>query len=108
MLKAFTLIPISNSILVMASLFLKGTTPGDGTVIGTCPTSPSDLKCQPDGDCQVCNYISGTYLGCAITSTTPVCDSDASANGIQADFSTPATTRECVACKKSGKIGWEM
>ena len=73
-------------------------------MIGTCPANPSNLKCQPNGDCQICNYISDNYVGCAITSITPVCDSDASTSGTQTDYSNPATTRECVACKKSGKM----
>ena len=77
-------------------------------MIGTCPASPSNLKCQPNGDCQVCNYISNNYVGCSITSITPVCDSDASTAETQADFANPATTRECVACKKSGKMKWGM
>ena len=87
---------------------LKGTTAGDGTVIGTCPASPVDLLCQPLGDCQVCNKLSDKYPGCNIKSATPVCDSDKDTDETQVDYSNPATDRECVKCVNSGKIEWEM
>ena len=89
----------------MASLFLDKTTTGDGSEKGTCPATPSNLKCQPNGACLICNHISNNYVGCDITSVNPVCDSDAATTGLQDYFDNPATTREWVACKKDGKMG---
>ena len=81
---------------------IDGTTPGDGTGLGKCPTSNSNYKCLSTGECNVCKLISGTNEGCDDSSTTPVCDHDSTLSGIQ----TSATSKvaQCVGCTKSGKF----
>ena len=75
---------------------------GDGTTIGKCPSHYSTYKCLSTGACNVCGLINGNSQGCDVTSTTPVCDADASTNGIQ--DSATGKVAQCAACKKSGKI----
>ena len=68
--------------------------------IGKCPTTPSGLKCLSTGECNVCKLINGNYEGCDVTSSTPVCDADASTSAI--DDSAVNTLSVCVGCKKDG------
>ena len=78
-----------------------GTTAGDGTEIGKCPSHYSTYKCLSTGSCNVCGLISGTHEGCDVTSTTPVCDADSTTSGIQDSAS--GKVGQCTACKKDGK-----
>ena len=48
-----------------------GTTAGDGTEIGKCPSSYSNVKCLSTGECKVCKIISGIHQGCS--GSTPIC-----------------------------------
>ena len=79
-----------------------GTTAGDGTELGKCPSSNGNYKCLSTGECNVCKLISGTNEGCDSSSTAPVCDHDSTMSGIQ----TSATSKvaQCVACTKLGKL----
>ena len=79
-----------------------GTTAGDGTELGKCPSSNSNYKCLSTGACNVCGLISNVAEGCDVLSTTPVCDADSTTSGIQ-DSATNKVAA-CVACKKSGKL----
>ena len=90
------------SILLNGKLmvFVDGTTTGDGTTIGKCPSSYSNYRCLSTGACNVCGLISGVAQGCEIRSSTPVCDMDSSTSGIQDTASNKVA--QCVACKKSG------
>ena len=83
---------------------LDGTTTGDGTELGKCPSSNSNYRCLSTGACNVCGLISGIAEGCDTFSTTPVCDADSTASGIQ-DSATEKVA-VCVACKKSGNISF--
>ena len=74
---------------------------GDGTTIGNCPSYYSSYMCLSTGGCNVCGLINGNSEGCDITSNTPICDADASTNGIQ-DSATEKVA-QCTACTKSGK-----
>ena len=80
---------------------IDGTSPGDGTSIGKCPSSYSTYKCLSTGECNVCGLISGKAQGCDITSTSPVCDADSSTPGTQ-DTAT-GKVAQCTSCTKSGK-----
>ena len=81
---------------------IDGTSAGDGTTIGKCPSGHSSYKCLSNGACNVCGLISGNAEGCDITSTTPVCDADSTTSGIQDSAS--GKVAQCVACKKNGKL----
>ena len=81
---------------------IDGTSAGDGTTIGKCPSGHSSYKCLSNGACNVCGLISGNAEGCDITSTTPVCDADSTTSGIQDSAS--GKVAQCVACKKTGKL----
>ena len=81
---------------------IDGTSAGDGTTIGKCPSGHSSYKCLSSGACNVCGLISGNAEGCDITSSTPVCDADSTTSGIQDSAS--GKVAQCVACKKSGRI----
>ena len=81
---------------------IDGTSAGDGTTIGKCPSGHSSYKCLSSGACNVCGLISGNAEGCDITSTTPACDADSTTSGIQDSAS--GKVAQCVACKKSGKL----
>ena len=85
----------------MLIAFVDGSSPGDGTSIGKCPSNYSTYKCLSTGECNVCGLISGQAQGCDITSTSPVCDADSSTSGTQ-DTAT-GKVAQCVACTKSGK-----
>ena len=78
---------------------------GDGTTIGKCPPSYSSYRCLSTGACNVCGNIANKAEGCDITSTTPVCDADASTSGI--DDSASGKVGKCVACKKTGKLTFQ-
>ena len=61
--------------------FQDGTTTGDGTTVGKCPSS---LNCLSTGECNVCKDINGYHEGCRCgTPLTPVCDGDSATPGIQ-------------------------
>ena len=81
-----------------------GTSPGDGSHIGNCPSSFSGYNCLSSGACNVCgNMNSGTATegeGCDIDSNEPVCDADKDPTMIE-DTATDKEAK-CVACKKSG------
>ena len=77
-----------------------GSTTGDGSVIGKCPSSYSNYRCLSTGACNVCGLISGYAEGCDITSTTPVCDAD-STTAITEDSAT-SKVAQCVKCTKTG------
>ena len=77
------------------------TVTGDGSDIGNCPAIHNSYKCLSNGACNVCGLLSNKAEGCNIFSTSPVCDADSSANGIQADYDT-SKVANCVACTKSG------
>ena len=79
---------------------LDGTTTGDGTEIGKCPSHYSSYRCLSTGACNVCGLISGKAEGCDITSTSPVCDADSSTSGTQ--DSATGKVAQCVACTKTG------
>ena len=81
-------------------IFIDGSTTGDGTEIGKCPSAYSTYKCLSTGACNVCGLIAGYAEGCDIFSTSPVCDADSSTTGIQ--DSATGTVAQCVSCKKSG------
>ena len=85
---------------------LDGTTTGDGTELGKCPSSNSNYRCLSTGACNVCGLISGFAEGCDTFSTTPVCDADSTTSGIQ-DSATEKVA-VCVACKKSGNISFHV
>ena len=92
-------------IFMFHSLFLlddslDGTSTGDGSHIGNCPTSQA-YNCLSNGACNVCRPLSNKAEGCNIFSTTPVCDADSSTNGIQATYDT-SKVAQCVACTKTG------
>ena len=78
-----------------------GTNPGDGTVLGKCPSNYSNYKCLSTGECNVCGYINGTAQGCDITSLNPVCDEDSTTEGTQ--DSATSKLAQCVACTKTGE-----
>ena len=80
---------------------IDGSTMGDGTEIGKCPSSYSNYRCLSTGACNVCGLISGYAEGCDITSTTPVCDADGSTS--ETEVSAVAKVAKCVKCRKSGK-----
>ena len=80
---------------------IDGTTTGDGTEIGKCPSSYSSYKCLSSGGCNVCGLIFGYAEGCDITSMAPVCDADSSTFAIE--DSATAKVAQCVACKKAGR-----
>ena len=82
--------------------FKDGTSAGDGTTIGKCPSSYSNYKCLSSGACNVCGIVNGNVEGCDITSTTPVCDADSTTSGIQDSAS--GKVAQCVACKKTGEF----
>ena len=77
---------------------IDGTTDGDGSTVGKCPSS---RKCLSDGYCNTCKIISLAHQGCDITSSTPVCDADSTTSGIQ--DSAVGKLAACVACKMTGK-----
>ena len=79
---------------------IDGTTAGDGTELGKCPSSNSNYRCLSTGACNVCGLISGTAEGCELLSSAPVCDADSTTSGIQDTASNKVAV--CVACKKSG------
>ena len=79
---------------------IDGTTPGDGTTLGTCPSHYNSYKCLSTGSCNVCGFVSGTHQGCDASSTTPICDADSTMPGIQ--DSATGQVAQCVACKMSG------
>ena len=80
---------------------IDGTTAGDGTTVGKCPTTPSGLLCLSDGECNKCKLIAGTYQGCDIYSTTSaVCDADSTTAVI--DDTATVKLAECKPCTKSG------
>ena len=81
---------------------VDGTTAGDGTELGKCPSSNSNYRCLSTGACNVCGLISGVAEGCDTFSTAPVCDADSTTSGIQDSASNKVAV--CVACKKSGNI----
>ena len=87
----------SNNFLVV----IDGTTAGDGTELGKCPSSNSNYRCLSTGACNVCGLISGVAEGCDPFSTTPVCDADSTTSAI--DDTATNKVSQCVACKKSGK-----
>ena len=80
---------------------IDGTSMGDGSEIGKCPSSYSNYRCLSTGACNVCGLISGNAEGCDITSTNPVCDADNSLSGTQ--DSATGKVAQCVACTKSGR-----
>ena len=79
---------------------IDGTTAGDGTELGKCPSSNSNYRCLSTGACNVCGLISGTAEGCELLSSTPVCDADSTTSGIQDTASNKVAVG--VGCKKSG------
>ena len=81
---------------------LDGTTAGDGTSKGICPTTDANYRCLSTGVCNICGLISGVAEGCSVFSTAPVCDADSTTSGIQ-DSATNKVAA-CVACKKSGNL----
>ena len=83
-----------------------GTSPGDGSSIGKCPSIYSTYKCLSTGECNVCGLISGKAQGCDITSLSPVCDADSSTPGTQ-DTAT-GKVAQCTACTKSGELYHSM
>ena len=82
--------------------FTDGTSVGDGTTLGKCPTSHSNYRCLSSGACNVCGLINGNVEGCDIASATPVCDADSTTSGIQDSAS--GKVAQCVACKKNGEL----
>ena len=74
---------------------------GDGTSMGKCPSHYSNYRCLSTGGCNVCGLINGNSEGCDIESSTPICDADASTNGIQ--DSATAKVAQCSACTNTGK-----
>ena len=91
-----------NLLTCESMVFVDGTTTGDGTTMGKCPSSYSNYRCLSTGSCNVCGLISGVAQGCEIRSSTPVCDMDSSTSGIQDAASNKVA--QCVACKKSGNF----
>ena len=86
---------------------VDGTTTGDGTEKGNCPMETAgvandDYRCLSTGVCNICGLINGYAEGCAVFSTTPVCDADSTSAGIQ-DSATDKVAA-CVACTKSGNF----
>ena len=82
--------------------FSDGTTQGDGTSLGKCPSAYSNYKCLSDGACNVCGLINGIVEGCGgIFSTTPVCDADKDTT--ISENSATRKVAQCVKCTKSGK-----
>ena len=81
--------------------FLDGTSAGDGTTLGKCPSSNSNYRCLSSGACNVCGLVNGNAEGCDITSTTPVCDADSTT--AQIEDSATGKVAKCVACKKTGE-----
>ena len=82
------------------TLCIDGTTTGDGTTIGKCPSSYTNYRCLSTGECNVCGLISGFAEGCDIRSNVPVCDADSSSPVIE--DAAEGKVAKCVACKKSG------
>ena len=86
-----------------ASQFYRsdGTSTGDGSHIGNCPSHFSTYKCLSTGSCNVCGLISGKAEGCNVFSTASVCDADSTTSGYQ---STYLDTKEgaCTQCKNKG------
>ena len=70
-----------------------------------CPTSPSDLICLSNRECNRCMRNSGSHEGCNAYSSNPVCDVDSMVNGI--DDSGTRKLAECVPCKKTSKYDSE-
>ena len=66
----------------MKSVIKDGTTTGDGSELGKCPSSNSNYRCLSTGACNVCGLISGVAEGCDPFSTTPVCDADSTTSAI--------------------------
>ena len=79
---------------------VDGTSPGDGTTIGKCPSQYSTYRCLSTGECNECGLISGFAEGCDILSSIPVCDTSYTTFSV-AD-SKFVTVSKCVACKTSG------
>ena len=83
-------------------MILDGTSAGEGTELGKCPSSNSNYKCLSTGACNVCGLVSGVAEGCDAFSTTPVCDADSTTSGVQDSASNKEAV--CAACKKSGNL----
>ena len=84
-----------------SNLIIDGTTAGDGTEIGKCPSSYSNYRCLSTGACNVCGLISNFAEGCELLGSTPVCDADSGTTAIEDTASNKVA--QCVACKKDGK-----
>ena len=66
-----------------------------------CPSSPPNLMCLTNNECNRCRRNSGTHEGCTASGTTPICDIDEEVANVQTTGTRKLAL--CVPCKKSGK-----
>ena len=101
-----TMLFIYNILPTLFFLQLDGSTMGDGSTLGLCPTNPPLLRCLSSGECRICKQISANYEGCDYKSAMPICDANSLTGVIEiteADYNNTDNNPVCTACKKAGK-----
>ena len=82
---------VSNSDVYLIFILLEATS--------DCPSSPPNLICLTNNECNRCRRNSGTHEQCS--GTTPICDIDEETALVQTTGDRKLAL--CVPCKKSGK-----